>query len=351
MIMKSTQLKTVRAMLLAGCMALVTPLIALAEEEENISKEEIKQIVVEATEAAKEWAYKLREYQHGKAEPSAYMGIIIEPVPSVLRDYIDLPNGIGLLLPRIARDGPADKAGMKDNDIITSFDGQMIVNVSQLSTLIEMKGPGATVPVKVIRKGEELSLEVTLEERLRKGGHFMVPSAPGMPDVPNADEIGAIMESVEEWIPGSVRVFVDNNEQVHVDLEDLKENLQGLKAKLAHVKVLKAEAPHIVTEHGDHGARTTMIHLADKNVTYETDEGKVVLDSTEEGKQAMIWDASGELIYEGMLPEDYETALPEKAVKLLNTLDELNLDTEGYHFEIKLNTDDIDPLTMPEGDS
>ena len=278
MIVKSTKLKTIRALLMAGCMVMVTPLITLAEEEENISKEEIKQIVVEATEAAKEWAYKLREYQHGKAEPSAYMGIIIEPVPSVLRDYIDLPKGIGLLLPKIAKDGPADKAGLEDNDIITTFDGQMIVNVSQLSTLIEMKGAGATVPVKVIRKGEELTLEVTLEERLRKGGHFMAPGAPDIPDlpaVPSADEIGAIMESVEEWIPGSVRVFVDDNEQVHVDLEDLKENLQGLKAKLAHVKVLKADAPHIVTEHGDHGARTTMIHLAERMSPTRQTRGKL----------------------------------------------------------------------------
>jgi hypothetical protein len=205
-------------------------------------------------------------------------------------------------------------------------------------------------------KGEEHTFEVTLEERMRKGGHYYVPNAPGIPDmpdmpeVPNAEEIGAIMESVEEWIPGSVRVYVDNNEQIHVDLEDLKEDLHGLKAKLAKVKVLHEDEPHIVTEHGDHGARTTMIHLSDKNVSYQTDEGKVVLDSTEDGKQAMIWDAEGELIYEGPLTEDYESDLPEKAVKLLNTLEDLELDTEGYQFEIKLNTEDIDPVTviMPE---
>jgi hypothetical protein len=64
----------------------------------------------------------------------------------------------------------------------------------------------------------------------------------------------------------------------------------------------------------------------------------------------MIWDAEGELIYEGPLTEDYESDLPEKAVKLLNTLEDLELDTEGYQFEIKLNTEDIDPVTviMPE---
>jgi hypothetical protein len=100
MIMKSIQIKTVSALFLGGLAVLTAPLTSLAEEEQEIRKEEIKQIVAEAREAAKEWAYKLREYKHGKAEPSAYMCVILEAVPGVLRDYVDLPQGVGLLLPK-----------------------------------------------------------------------------------------------------------------------------------------------------------------------------------------------------------------------------------------------------------
>ena len=347
--MNHMPLKTIVTLLLSGSALFVSPLVSLAEEEKDISKEEINQIVQEATKAAKEWANRLREYKHGTAEPGLYMGIVIEQIPSVLREYADIPDGVGLLLPKIASGGPAEKAGLRDNDIILNFDGQMIINVSQLSTLINMKEPGDTVPVKILRKGEEMTFEVTLEERIRKGGHFFIPETPGVPDlsdIPNADEIGVIMERVEEWIPGSVRVYVDENEQVHVDLQDLKEDLIGLRQKLANVHVLNDDAPAIVTEHGEHGARTTMIHMADKNVSYETPEGKVVLDGTDAGKQAMIWNAEGELIYEGLLPQDYKAELPEEAVKLIESLEELKLDTEGYEFEIHLNTDDVDPVTL-----
>ncbi|MEX0331634.1 MAG: S1C family serine protease [Puniceicoccaceae bacterium] len=348
--MKSIKLPTVVSMLMGSCAVLLLPLVSLAaEEEEVIRKEDINQIVAEATETAREWAYRLREYQGGKAESSTYMGIVIEPVPSVLRDYVDLPKGVGLLLPKIAKDGPADKAGLKDNDIIVSFDDQLVINISQLSTLIDMKGPGATVPVKVLRKGEELTLEVTLEERMRKGGHFFIPEAPDAPDapeIPDMEDLGMIMEKVEEWIPGSVRIYVDQNEQVHVDLEDLREDINELRDKFTQIHVIKGDDPDIVTHHGDHGARTTMIRVAQKDVSYESDEGKVVLDSTEAGRQAMVWDAEGNLIYEGALPENYAEELPPAAVRLIDSLNDLELDTEGYQFEIRLNTEDIDPVTF-----
>jgi membrane-associated protease RseP (regulator of RpoE activity) len=289
---------------------------------------------------------------YGDPQPTTYIGVIIEPVPDVLRDYVDLPKGVGLLLPKVSEDGPAAKAGIQDNDILVSFDGQLVVNYNQFSTLLNMKGAGATVPVKILRKGEEMTFEVTLEERMRRGMHIIAPHAPdapdvpGVPDVPGIDEIGAIMESVEEWIPGSVRVFVDQNEQVHVDLQDLKEDLQGLQKKLAVVHVMKDGAPELVTKHGDHGARTTLVRVADRNVTYEGDKGKVVLKSTKSGKQATVWNAGGELIYEGDVPEDYAEALPPEAVELLDSLKVLDLGASSDEIEIHLNVENIDPVTV-----
>ena len=353
--MKSMKITQIGPILLGSAAVFLISSASLAaeQEEEANHKEEIGRIVAEAKEAAQEWAYRLRDYQHGKTESSTYMGIVIEPVPSVLRDYVDLPKGVGLLLPKITRDGPAEKAGLVDNDIIVSFDGQLVINASQLSTLIDLKGPGATVPVKVLRKGEELIFEVTLEERLRKGGHFFNPAAPDAPEIPDlppipdVEDLGAIMEKVEEWIPGSVRIYVDQNEQVHVDLEDLKEDLEGLRHKLAHVNIIKADDDAaIVTKHGDLGARTTMIRVAEKDISYESDDGKVVLDSTDAGRQAMVWDAEGNLLYEGILPDNYAEVLPDAAVKLIDSLNNLELDTEGHKFEIRLNTDEIDPVTL-----
>jgi membrane-associated protease RseP (regulator of RpoE activity) len=325
-----------------------------AEEEKGMDPQKIETIVAEAQRMAEDWASRIRGWSSEKDQSTTYMGIVIESVPDVLRDYIDLPKGVGLLLTKIAAEGPAAKAGLEDNDILVSFGGQLIINFSQLSTLIDLQGPGAEVPVKVLRKGEEMEFTVTLEERIRRGGRFIPPSAPDVPDVPeipDADDLGMFMEQIEEWVPGSVSVFIDENEKVHVDLDDLKENLQDLRVKVERLKQgLGGPDGEIRREFGEFGARTSIVRVEDSNVNYTSNDGKLVLTSSEAGQQAMVWDADGTLIYQGALPEDFEGELPPKAVELIRAYnasrEKLKLDTNGNSIDIQLNEDTIEPLTL-----
>lgn len=340
-------------LILGAAMLLPGSLPAAAEDEPGIESEKIETLVAEAQRMAQDWAARIRDMTSQESKTTTYMGIVIEPVPDVLRDYIDLPKGVGLLLPRIAKDGPAEKAGLQDNDILVSFGGQLVINFSQLSTLIDLQGPGAEVPVKVLRKGEELEFTVILEERVRRGGGFVAPGAPEPPEppeIPDADDVGRFMEQIEEWLPGSVSVFVDENEQVHVDLDDLKENLHDLRAKVERLKQgLDEETGQIRREYGDHGARTSIVHVEDRNVNYTSKEGKLVLTSSGAGQRAMVWDADGTLIYEGELPEDIDGELPPKAAKLIRAYnasrDKLKLPSNGNSIEIQLNEEAIEPLT------
>lgn len=64
----------------------------------------------------------------------------------------------------VLKDGPADKAGIEEDDIIVEFDGEKIKVGSSLTTLIQKKQPGDEVEVKVIRDGKEKSFKVTLGE-------------------------------------------------------------------------------------------------------------------------------------------------------------------------------------------
>ncbi len=342
-----TKIKTTIECLAAALILVTTGSPSQAADEQTAKKEEIRQIVVEARENAKEWAERIREYAGSEEKKTTYIGVVIESVPPVLRDYVDLPEGVGLLLPRIAKDGPADKAGLKDNDILVKFDGQLVINYSQFSTLVNMKAPGDTVTVTILRKGEEMDFDVTLEERVRKGMRFLHPDIPHAPDAPPVPDVGAIMEQVDEWIPGSVRVFIDENEQVHVDMEDLKNDLQGLRTKLQKIYILDdPDVDNIVLKHGDSGARTTTIHIADKDINFVSDDGRVEISNAGDQRFAKIMDGDGELLYEGPLPENYADTLPEEAVKLLEALEAIQLDTMEKHIEVELHTDEIDPVTM-----
>jgi S1-C subfamily serine protease len=58
---------------------------------------------------------------------------------------------------------PADKAGLRENDIITAIDGQVLDAEHSLVSVVQRKAVGATVTLTILRQGETLEVPVTLE--------------------------------------------------------------------------------------------------------------------------------------------------------------------------------------------
>ncbi|HRF28817.1 MAG TPA: trypsin-like peptidase domain-containing protein [Candidatus Saccharibacteria bacterium] len=72
-------------------------------------------------------------------------------------DYITAEEGSSVL-----KNGPADKAGIKNGDIIVAFNGYKVGEVASVSTLVSEHRPGDTVKVTVLRNGKEQTFDVTL---------------------------------------------------------------------------------------------------------------------------------------------------------------------------------------------
>lgn len=69
-------------------------------------------------------------------------------------------------LASIMIDSPAEKAGLKPEDIILSIDGKEIRNNQTIEKILSDYIPGDKVTLKVLRRKEEISLDLTLEERV-----------------------------------------------------------------------------------------------------------------------------------------------------------------------------------------
>ena len=105
--------------------------------------------------------------ESGKASRS-YIGVYtVEITPELAKEY-NLPVNEGVYLynsakySAIIKDSPAEKAGLKDKDIITAVNGVKIGSAGSLSTLIGEYKPGDTVQLTVIRDGKEIAVNVTL---------------------------------------------------------------------------------------------------------------------------------------------------------------------------------------------
>lgn len=67
--------------------------------------------------------------------------------------------------PAIFPDSPAEKAGIREGDIILELAGEKITVNNTLSKIIMKYNPGDKVILKVLRQGQEMNIEVTLDKR------------------------------------------------------------------------------------------------------------------------------------------------------------------------------------------
>src|SRR2546425_2689530 len=96
----------------------------------------------------------------------SYMGISIqESMSAELAESFGVPGGKGVVVTDVAPDGPAARAGLKVGDVVTSFDGEAVVESYRLRWLTARTTPGKRVRVGVWRSGRALELSVMLLEK------------------------------------------------------------------------------------------------------------------------------------------------------------------------------------------
>ena len=115
-----------------------------------------------------------------------YLGVSMNDVDRVDAEYYELPNVSGALVETVEPDTPADGAGLQQEDVIVSVDGEPVEGSGDLQLRIGMKRPGEEVVVGFYRDGE--LQEITVELGQAPLTEEPEPAEPE-PDVAQADEI------------------------------------------------------------------------------------------------------------------------------------------------------------------
>ena len=101
----------------------------------------------------------------------AYLGVHYVGVTSQVKEEKKLSVDYGALLitdggqPSVIKGSPAEKAGLKEGDIVLEFGGTRVDKNNNLAKLISQKRIGDKVGLKVLRDGKEINVEVELAER------------------------------------------------------------------------------------------------------------------------------------------------------------------------------------------
>lgn len=127
----------------------------------------------------------------GQAAPasSVWIGVRLTPVPEAVRAHISRD---GLMISNIVSGSPADDAGLKRYDVITSFNGTSVTRMEELTAAIAEAGENKASIIGVLRGGNQLELSITPASRPTDAAamKYKHEDAPGPDASPEAQYFG-----------------------------------------------------------------------------------------------------------------------------------------------------------------
>jgi serine protease Do len=100
----------------------------------------------------------------------SFLGVHIQEVDATTVERLKLEAERGARVADVTEDGPAAKAGVRDDDVIVAWNGAPVESAAQLRRLVSETPAGRQVKLTVVRDGKRLDLPVEVAERPAAGG-------------------------------------------------------------------------------------------------------------------------------------------------------------------------------------
>jgi serine protease Do len=183
------------------------------------------------------------------------LGVYVQSVTEDIAQALGLKDARGVVVSGVQKGSAADKAGLKQGDVITAINGNAVNDSNELRNMVASSQPGSDVTLTIVRDGREQQLKVTLGELSEsgntsgeenggggqgqsEGGKLGLEVAPLTPDLAQRlrlpeDKQGLVVTSVDPSGPAADAgiqqgdLIEQANRQPVKSVEDLRGAIQG----------------------------------------------------------------------------------------------------------------------------
>jgi S1-C subfamily serine protease len=147
-----------------------------------------------------------------------HMGVHLQDLNPEIAEYFSAPGARGALVWEVVEDSPAEVAGIKAGDIVVGVEGKDVSDSQDLREILSDFEAEETVSVRILRRGREQTLQVTLDER---DGAF---------------SFGSMRLPRGNFMNRRGRVTERSTEQLQEELDRLQERIGELREDLQRLK-------------------------------------------------------------------------------------------------------------------
>ncbi|MFC1599307.1 Do family serine endopeptidase [Candidatus Omnitrophota bacterium] len=94
-----------------------------------------------------------------------WLGVSIQNLNDDLKNYLGLKDEKGVIVIKVFNGSPAAKAGLKEGDLILTFNGRKLSKVNELVKMVSEEEPGQSAIVGILRDNKSMKLDVMLGKR------------------------------------------------------------------------------------------------------------------------------------------------------------------------------------------
>jgi membrane-associated protease RseP (regulator of RpoE activity) len=95
----------------------------------------------------------------------SFLGVYAENITKENMARYNMREARGVVITQVAKDSPAEKAGLRKDDVILRFEGENVTSTRKLSRLVSEVAPDQTARLTLSRGGAEQEVTVTMGKR------------------------------------------------------------------------------------------------------------------------------------------------------------------------------------------
>ena len=144
-----------------------------------------------------------------------WLGVVIDNLNDDLRNYFGVKERVGIIILKVYKDSPAEEAGLKEGDLVLTFNKESVKTTRDLMRMVSTSDVGKRIPLEILRGDKEMTIKVKIGKMPKEGEEIEEIEE-------NSDKVNFRGLTIDDITPFYKRQFRLKSDQgaVITDIED-----------------------------------------------------------------------------------------------------------------------------------